>query len=259
MSGKRRRGICAYCGKEKKLTRDHVFPKALFIKSDPETFTVPACNDCNQRKSRGDSDLEVFANLDIYGSTHPDNLDHIERIVNRGQATVDWLDKTINAAREIPIQTEAGIVVGNSLEITGYNFDRILESLNMSVRGLYYASRSEVLPTEVPTHVFRMPWNLSLQTLGLLAPHRRGEPTMKGNNVVFWGELNIELGDPYDTMWVMCIYDAIVFLGVTGKKWTHHFPEIEEKLEKQSSTQPERDYTVIRPAPDGNYRLSSQS
>jgi 5-methylcytosine-specific restriction endonuclease McrA len=88
--GKRKRGTCTYCGRQRKLTRDHVFPKSLFIKYDPNMLTVPVCDDCNQLKSKGDSDLEVFANLDIYGSTHPDNLKHLERIAQRGQSTVDW-------------------------------------------------------------------------------------------------------------------------------------------------------------------------
>lgn len=155
---KRKRGICVYCGRDKKLTRDHVFPNSLFIKRDPEMLTVPVCEDCNQSKSAGDADLEVFANLDIYGATHPDNQLHIDRIFGRGQSTIEWLERTINAARDLPIQTEFGLVVGETIEITDYNFDRILRSLNMAVRGLYYDARGEILPPEVPTFVFRMPW-----------------------------------------------------------------------------------------------------
>jgi hypothetical protein len=218
-------------------------------------LTVPVCDDCNQLKSRGDSDLEIFANLDIYGSTHPDNLRHIERIVQRGQSTVDWLDRTVNAARELPIQTETGIIVGNSLEITDYNFDRILATLNMSVRGLYFDARGEILPAEVPTFVFRMPWNMSFDVLRMLGRHQKSQPKIKGNNVVFWGEINIGSDNEYDSMWAICIYDAIVFIGVTGEHWSSYFQKATERLEEKALTRPRRDYVVIRPAPDGKYRL----
>lgn len=218
-------------------------------------LTVPACNDCNQIKSRGDSDLEVFANLDIYGSTHPDNLRHIERIAQRGQSTVDWLHRTVNSARELPILTESGFVVGNSLEITDYNFDRIMTTLNMSVRGLYFDARLEILPADVPTFVFRMPWNMSLDMLEVLGRHQKSQPKIKGNNVVFWGEINIESDNNYDSMWATCIYDAIVFIGVTGECWSSVFEKFTDELQEKASTSTERDYVVIRPAPDGRYRL----
>lgn len=253
--GKRKRGICTYCGREKLLTNDHVFPKSLFIKSDPKMLTVPVCNDCNQLKSLGDADLEVFTNLDIYGSTHSDNLQHIERILQRGQSTLDWLDETLNTARELPIRTESGIVVGSSLKISHYNFDRILATLSMSVRGLYFDSRHEVLPAEVPTYVFRMPWNMSLDVLDLMGRYQKSQPTIKGNNVVFWGEINIGSDNQYDSMWAICIYDAIVFIGVTGEHWAEYFEKTVERLAENELTRPKRDHVVIRPAPDGKYRL----
>jgi hypothetical protein len=255
MGSKRKRGICTYCGKEKKLTRDHVFPKSLFIKSDPEMLTVPACNDCNQVKSRGDSDLEIFANLDINGSSHADNLQHIERIIQRGQSTVDWLLKTVNSSREMTVQTDAGIIVGKSIKIENYNFDRILEALNMSVRGLYFDSRGDILPADVPTFVFRMPWNRSLQMLDLLGKHRKSEPKMKGNNVVFLGEVNIDSENSTDSMWAICIYDAIVFVGVTGELWSSYFQDAFERLEKAASLRAEPDHLTIHPAPDGTYHI----
>jgi len=49
MSTKNKQGICAYCGKHKKVTADHVPPKLLLERPlPPNVWTVPACTDCNQ-------------------------------------------------------------------------------------------------------------------------------------------------------------------------------------------------------------------
>ena len=56
MSARRRRGLCAYCGKDKTLTRDHVPPQVLLAKPYPANLpTVPACYDCN-RSFKSDDD-----------------------------------------------------------------------------------------------------------------------------------------------------------------------------------------------------------
>jgi hypothetical protein len=125
----------------------------------------------------------------------------------------------------------------------------------MSVRGLYFDSRDKILPADVPTFVFRMPWNMSLEILDVMGRHRKSQPKIKGNNLVFWGELNIDSDNEYDSMWAICIYDAIVFIGVTGEHWSSYFHEVTDRIEKKALSRPKRDYAVIRPAPDGKYRL----
>src|SRR5438477_8522100 len=46
---------CAYCGKARKLTMDHVPPKVLLAKPFPVNLpTLPACHDCNQSFKKDD-------------------------------------------------------------------------------------------------------------------------------------------------------------------------------------------------------------
>lgn len=70
--GEQRQGVCVYCGREGPITRDHVFPQAIFLVLDKEMITVPVCESCQQVKSLGDRDLQVFANVDVWGGQHPD-------------------------------------------------------------------------------------------------------------------------------------------------------------------------------------------
>ena len=63
---KTRRGICAYCGKEKNLTRDHVPPKVLLAEPYPANLlTVPACHECNRRFQRDDDYTRSMLALDL--------------------------------------------------------------------------------------------------------------------------------------------------------------------------------------------------
>jgi hypothetical protein len=71
--GKAKRGICPYCGQNRKLTADHVIPKCLFIPPLPPNMrTVKACHQCNMRKKSGDDSLlRDFLCMDAWGTTHP--------------------------------------------------------------------------------------------------------------------------------------------------------------------------------------------
>src|SRR5438034_6132874 len=63
MSMRNKRGICVYCGREKKLTMDHVPPKLLFASPYPPNLpTVPSCRDCN-RSEEHTSELQSHSDL----------------------------------------------------------------------------------------------------------------------------------------------------------------------------------------------------
>ena len=71
-SKKRRRGKsgdCTYCQRRVADTRDHVVPRALFTPPLPKNLvTVPACNECNQRKGEDDDYLRDYLATDFAGS-----------------------------------------------------------------------------------------------------------------------------------------------------------------------------------------------
>lgn len=228
---KRKRGACAYCGKNRKLTRDHVIPRALFIELDRAMVTVGACNDCQRIKALGDSDLEVFVTLDIFGSHHPDNLAHAEKIVRRNPQTKAWLSKVLEEAESVPLVTDEGIQIDEALKIE-YNFDRIMTMMNMATRGLFYHYNEEqVLPQDCPTHVIRCPWNVGLQLLGSIGKHSSGPPIVKGNVVAWWSQLVIDKKSDFDSLWVVCLNDAIVFVCGTGESEAE-LEKFDEKLNK---------------------------
>jgi len=52
---------CVYCGSAVQLTREHVFPKNLFLPPKPKNLvTVPACKSCNESYDQDDEYFRAY-------------------------------------------------------------------------------------------------------------------------------------------------------------------------------------------------------
>jgi hypothetical protein len=90
MSARNRRRQCAYCGRQKKLTTDHV-PAKLFLERpfQPNLLTVPACADCNTSFKADDEYTRTVLALDIranWNNAAQSNLPAIIRSLQRPNA-----------------------------------------------------------------------------------------------------------------------------------------------------------------------------
>ncbi len=75
MGGKTRQGVCAYCGNQGNVTRDHVPPKTLFSKPPPiDMPTVPSCEQCNASFKKDDEYTQTVLALDFRAAAHRDVL-----------------------------------------------------------------------------------------------------------------------------------------------------------------------------------------
>ncbi len=67
MNKPKKMGKCAYCGKERSLTRDHIPPRNIFPKPRPsDLITVPCCEECRQGWSKDD---EYFRSVIVNGAS----------------------------------------------------------------------------------------------------------------------------------------------------------------------------------------------
>ena len=84
------RGLCAYCGKMKKLTVHHVPPKLLLEQPfPPNLITVPACSDCNGSFKTDDEYTGTVLAIDIranWNNAAHYNLPAIRRSLQRPAA-----------------------------------------------------------------------------------------------------------------------------------------------------------------------------
>ena len=183
---KRKVGICTYCGKEKHLGKDHVFPKTLFVTLDRQMVTVPCCSDCNHEKSLGDKDLKIFVNLHAAGGDHPDAILHVDRILRKGGPTADWLAHSVDSARPAEIKTRAGIVVGQGVEFP-FNRSRMTKTLQMVVRGLLFHEVGTRLGPALEVSVWEIPpgdVSFTLRAFEVFSPNVN---RTLGNRVAFSG------------------------------------------------------------------------
>lgn len=58
--------ICVICGQEKACSRDHIPPKCIFPEPRPgDLITVPACAECNMKRSGLDEQFKIFLGLTV--------------------------------------------------------------------------------------------------------------------------------------------------------------------------------------------------
>ncbi len=164
---KKGKGTCIYCGRNRNLTKDHVFPRAIFIIKDKHMVTVPACHECQRIKELGDRELELYVTLDILGSRHPDNTAHLQKIVDRNEGTKRRLQRLLNEADYVALTTEGGFQLAEAL-VTEFETGPIIHMLSMVAKGLYWNCTGLVLPRGTSTHAMRVPWNIGMELLKTL-------------------------------------------------------------------------------------------
>jgi len=137
MSARNKRGLCAYCGLEKKLTTDHVPPK-LFLERPfpPNLLTVPACADCNASFKADDEYTRTVLAADIRANWNyaaQFNLPAIMRSLRRpdAQGFAGYLRQQSRSM---------SILAPNGTRVTALEIDqpRINRSGMHVLRGLYF-------------------------------------------------------------------------------------------------------------------------
>jgi len=249
---KKGKGICVYCGREKKITSDHVFPQSLFIVLDKEMITVPACHQCQRDKDLGDRDLEIYVNLDVMGSMHPDSIEHAKKIVNRNESTRRWLTKVFEEAEKVDFTTDEGIWLAEGFSFP-FNHERIEKSIRMMARALYFHTTGTILPQECKDVAIQIPWNIGGEFARRIGSYRKKDPEIKGNLVVWWLPLPIEAVGEHDAAYFVCFNDAVLYMLATDH-WAVHVASIYERLnESNEEEKPGKLEYILPKNVDGTY------
>ncbi len=180
-------------------------------------ITVPACESCQQMKSLGDRDLQVFANLDVWGGQRPDAPMMLEKILRKANVRFrNWVQRELAQSEDVDLITEDGIIVGTITPL-GFNTDRILVAQKMTVRGLFFHEYHTALPVDCPIDVEHVPWNAAHALVSGLDKAAPSRITTKGNTTVWWRHNAYESGAPTDTVWQICYNNGVLFLVSTGQ------------------------------------------
>jgi hypothetical protein len=147
MSVRNKHGLCVYCGRQKKLTVDHVPPK-LFLERPfpPNLLNVPSCEDCNKSFKRDDEYTRSVLAVDIRASHNKAaqfNLAAIRRSLEKPEARA-FADYLTRQSRRMNILSPTGLPM---VEIST-DKQRVNNTGLHIMRGLYFIETGKVVPPD---------------------------------------------------------------------------------------------------------------
>jgi hypothetical protein len=214
---------CAICAKPcETTTRDHVPPKGVFGKPLPDNLiTVPACPQCNRDASADDEYFRLLATewsasrLGDEAGVSSSVIRSMDRPAARG-----FRQAVFGSIRRAMVQTEAGLIVP-AFSIT-VNTERLLRTVEKTIRGLYYHVSGEPLPvgTGVWARVYEQamreePDAVRAEIRGTLLPSLAEQPEVKIGGDIFAYRYARDPDHPHCTAWWLVFYRRFGFLGLT--------------------------------------------
>ncbi len=221
-------GTCAYCGKRRKITRDHVIPKSLFDRPLPKYMpTVPSCNECNNDKSKHDSFLRDILVMDYAACESPIAKkifdEKVMRAMSRGQSLAAKI--MVESGKPIDIKTPSGLIVDTAY-MGKFSFARAVSMFGYTVRGLNYRLRKTVLSKDCEIRVLRTAANDIAYCHGIFDSIGAPPPIGIGQGV-FSMRCAFCDGHPDISLWLLTFYERAVFHVATaqkGYKWPVSVP-----------------------------------
>jgi hypothetical protein len=217
VSVRNKRRICAYCGRLKKPTVDHIPPKLLIERPfPPNLLTVPGCEDCNKGFKTDDEYTRTVLGLDIRVASHRaiiSNLSAIIRSLERPNARA-FANYLTSKSKPTSLVTWNG----NPIVSMEVDQERINNTGLHIMRGLYYIEFRKPISVDAAIKIGA--------TTGLSADH----PDMLTIAKVFTTmpeHRNGETGRTFSyatafgggmSFWLMLLYDYFFWAGTIDER-----------------------------------------
>jgi len=214
---------CAYCGRSRLTTRDHVPPKGLFPPPrPPDLITVPICGRCNRGTPREDEYFRNMVAMHVNAADHPAAqavLPSIWRSLERPQARGLRTD-LISHMQEVARMSPFGLYAGTMLRVD-IDMNRIHAVAERITRGLFYHHEGRPVPDDCLVSAMcvtgrTMEGDLQDHVFGLaqaLNEHKTydlGDGTFRYR----FAHVEEEKKAPNSTVWLFSIYEAIEFIAL---------------------------------------------
>jgi hypothetical protein len=136
---------CVFCGRRRKLTRDHIPPKCLWLRGTRPSnlITVPACKSCNLGTSGDDEYLRLVLVANREAAVHhaAKNLwPSVIRSLNRPVARAFF-----ETVHEVELVSQGGLILGKT-SAAMVDRDRLQRVLAKIIRGLFWHEYRRRLP-----------------------------------------------------------------------------------------------------------------
>lgn len=218
---KRKTGECVYCGKIRKLTKDHIPPKNLFAEPRPsDLVTVPCCERCNGKASLDDEYFRIMICPREEVAEHP----QASRVL---PTTLRALTKPkkkgfrkafLNSVHEVDLVTPSGLYLGKA-GTYDVNLERLSKVAARIVKGLFFYEKGFRLPDRYTAFAYSessFDWNQSdLQPmLGIWGSLLSIQPCIIANGAFSYRFKFLE-DDSNCSIWLQVFYEKVVFIGAT--------------------------------------------
>jgi len=213
--------ICCLCGLRLANTRDHLFPKCLFIAPRPTNLpTIPVCEKCNQELSKDEEAFRVFVAAGMAHEKDTGNRIWRDKIRPDLQGKRKGLKKYISSmVKEIKVVSKSG---GNLGFVPIIEMDRgvINRVLIKIAKGLYYLDTQQVLPKELEILV-----GCYAEKPGIIEPPlsevvKRTNKIVLGNGEVVYRRAVMENNPRESLTWIRFYEDQLYMIQTTEKLHT---------------------------------------
>ena len=199
--------LCAYCGSQPGITRDHPVPRGLFTRPLPALMvTVPACLGCNAVKAGDETYLRDALVLQGACERHPVARALIQGPILRASRTnrSEFLRAARRDARAVPLQTPTGLYAGQGVAVP-LDWGRVAAAVERTVRGLYFQLRGDRFPDGYRFEVWHRDTVDGLQVWEGMRLHGANGPYTLGDGV-FSCRMMVAEEDPGITLWLLWFY-----------------------------------------------------
>lgn len=220
MSGKRKTGICIFCGQERFLTKDHIPPKSLFPRPRPNNLiTVCSCEDCNLGTGKDDEYFRLMTTIREDALNHPE-ANRILEVISRSFERVEHNNlrlAVLKTLKYVERVSPSGLYLG-----TRPSFEQDYARLNKLVakitQGLFYHEKGYRLPDSHSVEAWGDPFirdksdsERNQRIISFLLSQKR---ITIGNGVFsYWTAFRKE--DLNTSAWLILFFESVPYLCVT--------------------------------------------
>jgi hypothetical protein len=218
---KKRTGICVYCGRRRRLTRDHIPPKNLFPKPLPvDLITVPSCTECNNEAAKDDEYFRMVVVMREDAGRHLEAQrawGTVFRSLQRPEA-VGLKTSLLRSLRPVSLRSPSGLYLGYKPGYT-VDLDRLNRVATRIVKGLFFHERGYRLPDTHRAFGLVDPRLIPDEqgvksTATVLAALQTQQARTVGNGVFSYKFLFTE-DESDSSVWLMSFYENLFAIGVT--------------------------------------------
>jgi hypothetical protein len=210
--------ICCLCGLRLANTRDHLFPKCLFIPPRPTNLpTIPACKQCNQELSKDEEAFRVFVAAGMAHEKDTGNRIWRDKIRPDLQGKRKGLKKHISSmVKEIKVVLKPG---DNTVLVPIIEMDRgvVNRVLHKIAKGLYYLDTQQIFPKELEILVGTYTEKPGIIGLPLYEAIKRTNKIVLGNGEVIYRRAIIENNPKESLTWIRFYEDQLYLIQTTEK------------------------------------------